>query len=161
MSPTQNFDRVVGDLILIRDRLQFDNSDLSVKRGVYKLVEVGLHPKANPEDLDNLESYCYFFHRQNFDGSFSSGRGFRYNSLKLDELVAKGEVSLPLLNKDKFLEDLKKVLTKHQVSLSAGWSFDGPWDEQGYISIFVNSAFEQQVLGKVLCPVPQGAIIDG
>jgi hypothetical protein len=149
-------------LIFIQDRLQFDNSDLSIKRGCYKLVEVGLHPKANPEDLDNLDSYCYFFHRQKDDGSF--GSGFRFNSIRFDELVTQGRVIVPL-NKDRFLEDLRELLAKHQVSLSAGWDFDGPWDESGDISIFVNShgvnhysyfsGPRQQALGKVVCPVPQ------
>lgn len=161
MPPTQNFNLIPGDFTFLPESIKFDNSDLVVKKGSYKLVEIELHPKASPEEVDNLKSYCYSFRRVKDDGCLSSGSGFRYNCLKFDELIAQRKVIVPL-NKDKFVKDLRSLLAKHQVSLSAGWDFDGPWDEVGYVSIFVNShdflghscrlSPKQHALGRILCP---------
>lgn len=166
MSPTQNFNLIPGDFIFLPEKIKFDNSDLGVKKGSYKLVEVGLHPKANPEEVDDPESYCYFFHRVKGDGNL--GSGFRYNCFKFDTLIAQRKVIVSL-NKEKFVNELRNLLAKHQVSLSAGWDFDGPWDENGDISIFVNShdlsknsccpSTKQHALGKILCPTSPGSLV--
>ena len=146
---------VEGDVVIVKNSVKCDFRKAPIKEGRYKVVGIKIHPKADQNDISNPKSYCYYFSKVKLDGCCCNTVSFVYNCMDWDGIICQGGTVKVTFNQDKFLKELKGVLTKYEVSLSANMTYSSPWDEDSSPCIVINYGdriYDQKVIGPVINP---------
>lgn len=150
---TPDFRFSVGDIVCVKEAVQCDFRS-PIGQGRYQLMDIFPHPKTTLDNAGKLESFCYRFSKLTKDGKIRKSSGFIYNCLQWDRISIEGKV-LATFKKDEFVKELRDLLLKFQVSLSAGSTYDSPWDESEspYPTLIVNLLDgKEEELGASISP---------
>jgi len=145
-----DFPYTVGDRFHFQKSIPVGFKKSPIKRGVYRILEVAPHPKSSGEAHSD---YCYYF--GDYSGE-SSKVEFIYNCVEWNDFLEENQNDvLFMFNRERFLKDVKVLLSKHGVSsLCINQRYDACFDEGALLELIVTfpDRFTQVSLGTSLRP---------